>query len=203
MAKEKDNLNSHRSLKSWNEIRIARKDPKSSPQWFNKLQDLLHRSNYTQSYIADWCEEQHEVIQQQEADLATLIDHESYTSEVEGVTEDEGEVRITPRQRPIEAPEDLERRETTFVQTELLKFTDLSAEQIQEKKEEAQTEFLRKEYLSLRTWEANERCRQLHLEKYANEKRRHDKKRQGPLWQASIRNQERTRLKAEATKRRA
>ncbi|KAF9994393.1 hypothetical protein BGZ80_007815, partial [Entomortierella chlamydospora] len=171
------------SLKSWKQMRTPRRHPRLSPEWFNKLQDLISQTNYTQTYIADWCEDKLDYIQQFHDRDEWEGSDDSYISEVEGVTEDEGIPQVIPRQRPIEAPEDRSKRKAAFIQLGLDKHVNIPTEERARKENELANTFEAQERLAKVTWEANESCRVWNKEKELKQKLRQDSRRQGPVWQ--------------------
>jgi hypothetical protein len=107
-------LDDNKSLKSWQQFRIAKKDPVLSPLWFNDLQDLFNMPGYTKCYLQDWIEEKLDLIENVESDRRAESE-ESYMSEVDGVTEDEGEIEFVPRALPVESPEERAERKSLYI----------------------------------------------------------------------------------------
>ncbi|KAF9344276.1 hypothetical protein BGX34_005827, partial [Mortierella sp. NVP85] len=79
-------------LTSWNQFRRQYKEKKKeSPEWFHNLHDICHGSDYTNNIFEAW----------QRAKM-TILDNtndgpqeDNYLSDVEGITEDEGEAVTT------------------------------------------------------------------------------------------------------------
>ncbi|KAF9177189.1 hypothetical protein BGZ49_005747, partial [Haplosporangium sp. Z 27] len=123
------------------------------------LQDLFHKTNFTQNFIAEWCEEKREYIQHFSEVGPDQETDDSYTSEVEGKTEDEFTLEIVPRQRPIEIPEDRARRKAAFIQAGTDQNDSTPSVDHNNAETELEKKFEYQERLAKATWDANEMCR--------------------------------------------
>jgi hypothetical protein len=156
---------------------------------------------YTRCYLQDWIEEKLDLIENVEPDRRAESD-EIYLSEVDGVTEDEGEREFVPRALPVESPEERAERKSSYIHSILQTQGDTTDDEPEARSRELGSDFEKRERLRVATLMAKENLRVFNLKKEFSRWKMEDAKRKGPMWEARRRNRERQRLKHEAEKRR-